>query len=121
MTKRIALFATLILSLVLLPGCPGGVPSALVGSWIITSGGDDSGLQLNANGEAIPFFIDSKLTGVLTWEADGTRVLIHQVIVGEGTFIYAAFLTSDTTMSGASVGWEGSVLGLSNTFTAVKQ
>jgi hypothetical protein len=118
MFPRIAILATLTLSLVFLPGCPGG--RAPVGSWIITWSGIDYGLQLNANGEAVPFMVDSNLVGTFTWEVDGTRVLMHHVNQS-GKRVWVAELTSDTTMSGAWVGWFGQgVLGASNTWTAVK-
>lgn len=119
MTKRIALLSTLILSLVLLPGCPGAV-SAFVGSWIITTSSNDWGLQINTNGEAIPFTVDLNLGGTWTWEVEGTRVVLHQA-GGIGQNIWAAELTSETTMTGAWLSWEGQDYGNSNTFTAVKQ
>ena len=119
MTKRIALLGALILSLTLLPGCPGAV-NAVVGSWIITLDMKEFGLQLNANGEAIPFMVDSLLPGSFTWEVAGTRVLFHQVN-GDDKIVYAAELFSDMLI-GAAVSWAiGDTLGNSNTFTAVKQ
>jgi len=122
MTKRIALLTALILLLVLLPGCPPGSGSALVGSWTITFNTLDWGLQINTDGTAVPFQIGGGiLLGAFTWEIDGSRVLFHQENMDVRT-IYAAELTSDTTMQGAFVRWAGSsLLGDSDTFTAVKQ
>lgn len=77
-------------------------------------------MQLEANGEAIPFVADGLFGGTWTWEVEGTRVLLHQV-GGGNKRVWAAELTSDTTMTGAWVNWLGVSLGGSNTFTAVKQ
>jgi len=120
MKRRIALLSMLILSLVLLPGCP-SAGSALVGGWKMTfSGNLHYGIQLNANGEATSFVVDQfTLGGTLTWDIVGTRVLIHQDIANSRT-VYAAELTSDTTMSGAYVRWSAQGLGISGTWTAVK-
>ena len=119
MPKRIALLTMLILSLVLLPGCP-GAGSALVGSWVITFSNTDYGLQINANGEAIPFMLDQIFGGTFTWEVEGTRVLLHHVL-GGNEILWTAELTSDTTkMTGAWINYFGAI-GLSETFTAVEQ
>ena len=118
MKRQLTLSLVAATLLLLLPGCPGAV-SAIVGSWIITTGGIDRGLQLNANGEAIPFTVDSLLLGTFTWEIDGTRVLIHQES-GPYKWVWAAELMSETTMEGAWVAWTGSI-GNSSTWTAVKQ
>ena len=120
MAKRIALLTTLIVSLALLPSCPAGVPSALVGAWVITADGTDSGMQINANGEAVPFMLDIVLSGTWTWEVDGTRVVLHQMN-SVNNAVWVAELTSETAMEGAAIVWKGVSLGNSNTFTAVKQ
>ena len=119
MAKRIALLTTLILSLVLLPGCP-NPGSALAGTWVFTIGGLDLGMQLNANGEAVPFMIDINTSGTFTWSVDGTRMTLDQVDGIDNT-VWEARLTSDTMMFGAFVTWAGVFVGDSNTFSAVKQ
>ena len=118
MKKRIALLATLAFSLVLMPGCP-QTASDLAGDWVITTGVLDSGIQLNANGEAIPYLIDYLHPGTFTWEVEGTRVLFYQTS-GNNKIVWAGELTSETTMNGAAVFWTGSV-GSSFGWSAVKQ
>jgi len=118
MNKQLSFLLVAVMLLLMLPGCPTAV-SALVGSWIITSNSMDFGLQLNANGQAVPFMLDGILAGTFTWEVDGTRVLLHQVS-GNNKLVWAAELTSETAMTGAFVFWTGSA-GTSDTFTAVKQ
>lgn len=121
MVPRIALFATIILALALLPGCP-GAPSALVGAWVITEvGGTKYGLELNADGTATPFMVDSTLSGTFTWESDENRVLFHQLRTDANRVVWAALIISDTSLSGAWVVWNGSAYGGSKTFSAAKQ
>ncbi len=121
MNKQASLSLVVIVLLCLLPGCP-GAPSALVGTWIITQlGGTQYGLELNADGTADPFTVTGTLDGTFTWEAEGTRVLFHQVTVSNNQIIWAALQTSDTTLSGAWVVWNGTDYGDSITFTASKQ
>jgi len=119
MFPRIALFTTLILSLVLLPGCPGAA-AVVVGTWTITINGVTSAdLTIQADGTAVSI----PLTGTFTWNLDGTRVLLEQVHP-HFSRVWSAELTSDTTMDGANVLWKGSTsvstVGDSQTFTGVK-
>lgn len=119
MIKRKALLATLIVSLVLLPGCPGTVAS-VVGTWTLTINGVTSaGITLQTDGTAV----SSLITGEFTWKLDGTRVLLEQVHP-HFSRVWSAELTSDTTMTGANVMWKGSTsvstVGDSQTFTGLK-
>lgn len=79
-----------------------------MGTWVFTIGGLDLGMQLNANGEAVPYMLDDILPGTFTWEVDGTRVILHHVS-SVNKLVWAAELTSETTMNGAAVFWAGSV------------
>ena len=118
MTKRIALLTTLLLSLVLMPGCP-ETGSVLVGDWIITVGSLDHGLQINADGTATSYMLDDIFPGTFTWKVDGTRVIFHHVS-SVNKLVWVAELTSETTMNGAAVFWAGSV-GSNYNWSAVKQ
>ena len=121
MTKRTALLTTLILSLVLLPGCPGTptAGSAAVGDWLITYNNLVFGLELKANGEAVPIPLGQPLAGTFTWEVVGTGVVMYQEFANEKV-VWAAELTSDTTMNGAFIVWAGNI-GVTHTWDAVKQ
>ncbi len=122
MTKRIALLATLILSLVLLPGCPGVSP--LVGIWIFTLGGMDAELELMANGDANSYVLPGNpaggLGGTLAWEAYGTEFILRQD-AGPNFAVFVGRISGDTSISGVWIQWEGQNAGLSGTWTAVKQ
>lgn len=120
MQKPTALLTLLVASLTVLSGCPGENP--LVGRWILTIGkSTERGLELMPNGEAVPFAVDVQLlAGTFTWEVEGDRVVFHQVAGGNRN-IWAAELLSETSMSGAWVGWAGATHGVSTTFTAEKE
>lgn len=71
MLPRIAILASLLVSLVLLPGCPGA--SALVGTWAFTIETTLVGIALNADGSAAAVPIppnNTLLDGTLSWEAN---------------------------------------------------
>lgn len=125
MQKRCALLGMLLSALILLPGCP--VPaSPLVGTWIVTLDGNPdikSGLQFNADGQALPFVVDGGIfAGDFTWEHSENRVVLDQVAGGTQRIIWAAVLTSSTIMTGANVLYAGGAVGDSpHTWTAVKQ
>ena len=125
MTKRIALFSTLILSIVLLSSCPGG-STVLVGKWAYTydGGSTEYGIEFFADGTAEPFMIQFADVGTFTWEVEGTRVVIHQDASTTGfstTYIWAAELSEmDTVMSGARIGWKGVGKGSGKEFLAAK-
>lgn len=75
----------------------------------------------DAEREAVPFAVDVQLlAGTFTWEVEGDRVVFHQVAGGNRN-IWAAELLSETSMSGAWVGWAGATHGVSTTFTAEKE
>jgi len=57
--------------------------------------------------------------GTLTWEVDGNRVVFNQRIPN-GNIVWAAELTSATTMSGQWIVWEGPGFGNNSAWTAVK-
>ena len=119
MTKRIALLTILILSLVLLPGCP-GAGSALVGTWILTTNSFDYGLELHADGTATSFMIDFVYCCTLTWEVRGTE-FIMRVVNSNDSYIFVGRIESETSMSGGWIIWEGMSEGESALWTAVKQ
>ena len=121
MTKRMALLSTLIVSLVLLPGCPGGV-SALLGTWVFTINQVATGIELKANGEVELFSIANgpTLFGTINWEVNGSRFILSQFFSNNRT-AYIAENTSNTMMSGAWVTWAGPGVGGSDTWNAVKQ
>lgn len=117
MTKRMALLFTLILSLVILPGCP--AVSALVGVWTFTTF-TDIGINLMADGTATSFASPGILLGDLTWEASGSE-FIMRIDIGQDDLMYVGHIESDTTMNGAYVFWDGGSQGQSGVWTAVKQ
>ena len=122
MTKRIALLSTLILSLVLLPGCP-GTPSAGLGVWIILIDGipNSIGAELTANGDVLPALGLSFMGGTVTWEQiTDSEILIRQVVVNDLT-VYYATLDSDTMMSGGWVKVDGIGEGGGGAWSATKQ
>jgi len=123
MTKRTALLTMLIVSLVILPGCPEG--SGLVGDWtmIVSYIAGDVGLNLLANGEAASFIApggSTPLDGTLTWEVNGSEFILRQVIP-QGDAIYIGRLVGDSSISGVFIVWDGQVIGTHGTWSAVKQ
>ncbi len=125
MTRCIALFTPLVISIILMSGCPvpAEVPSVLVGAWTYTEGGGSLpiGINLLADGTVTQFQIDNgpALPSPLTWEVDGTEFTMRAGPNG-ARIIYGGRVTSDTSISGARVVWEGLGTGSANTWTAVK-
>lgn len=121
MTKRIAILTTLILSSVLLPGCPGVSP--LVGTWTFTIAGGDYGFTLMADGTATSFAIPplmSGLLGALSWEQNGTEFILRQD-GGGPSVLFVGRVVGNTSISGAWVQWEGNHTGDGGEWSAVKQ
>lgn len=121
MRKRIICTTALLLTLSLLPGCP-GAGNQLVGSWIVTADflNDTFGLQLNANGTATSFNAPILLLGDFTWEVNGTEFILRQEYSGSWNS-YIARVTSDTFLQGGWVTWEGGLTGNGGVWSAVKQ
>ncbi len=120
MTKRIALLTTLILSLTLLPGCPGVSP--FVETWILTWGPNNlqRGLEVLPDGTATSFVVDAQIGGTLKWFEDGNQFILTQSLNAKS--IYSAGLSDDgNSMAGALVTWFGADPGTGDAFTAVKQ
>lgn len=119
MTKRIALLTTLILSLVLLPGCPGTV-SALVGTWALSMNATEFGLELMPDGTATSFMLDSTLEGTLRWWENGDQFILNQDATGSRTIYTGLIVAGSTAMAGSSLVWQGSGEGTVDTWSAGK-
>jgi hypothetical protein len=102
MTRRIALFGALILSLVVLPGCP-DASSAQIGTWAMSMvGGSDIGLEIQASGMASVFLMGTTLDRTFTWEVNGSEFLLRQVL-DDNMWIVVANIDSDTSLNGTRV------------------
>jgi len=119
MTKRIALLATLILTLVLLPGCPGA--SALVGTWVLTMNATEFGLELMADGTATSFTVDSALDGTLQWWENGDQIILNQNSAGSRKISTGLIVAGGTVMTGPSLVWQGTGEGTTVAWSAEKQ
>jgi hypothetical protein len=119
MTKRIFLFGFLIVSLVLMQGCP-GAGSAFIGMWLLTVNGTDYGLEVLPNGEATSFAVNATLGGTLKWFADGDQFIMNQDNSGIA-LIYSGRLSMDGEfMVGARVIWLGQNQGTGATWSAAR-
>jgi len=117
MTKRIALLTTLIVSLVLLPGCPGVNP--LVGTWVFNVQGVNRTVILSADGMAL----STDFEGLLTWGVDGSEFRMGQFQSDDSRFAWTGRVNSESNgMSGWWIIWEGGAAeGMCDSWTAAKQ
>lgn len=119
MAERIALLSTLFLYLVLLPGCPGAT-GMFVGTWVLTIGITEYGLEVLPIGEATSFMIGSSLGGILMWFGDGSQFIMNQNNSG-ASLVYSGNLSMNgESMAGARVIWSGQNQGTGSTWTAVR-
>lgn len=121
MFPRIAIIATLILPLLLLPGCP--VNSELVGLWTVILTvefqSDVFEWTLNADGTGTFFLIDGTPVGNLTWEAAGDKITVYRdTSVGSVAYIGTV---NNGVASGGFVNWIGPETGSGGSWSAEKQ
>lgn len=121
MAKRIPLLLTLLISLVLMPGCPLGA-GALMGQWAYVNDGKTYGLNLMANGQASSFAMppdNIALPGTLTWERNGDQFIMNQDY-GSGRVIFSGIINSNTSMDGVWMEWIGTFKGDCQSWVANK-
>lgn len=112
MIGRIPLMLTLVLVLILLPGCP-ITASALLGNWTYMNDGISYGLTLLPNGQASSFPIagfNVTLPGTLTWERNGDQFVMNQDY-GSGRVIFSGLIVSNTSLDGIWMEWIGTSKG----------
>jgi hypothetical protein len=119
MPIRIVLLATLILSLVILPGCP----SAGLGAWIVLIDGvvNSIGAELAANGDVLPVSGLQPFGGTVTWSRISDSEILFRQTVANDLWIYYGTLDSDTTMSGGWMKVVGNGAGSGGLWSATKQ
>ena len=91
-------------------GCPATpVESPLAGDWIfsITRLDDDFGVRLNADGTASYSGVSEMLSGTVTWEAEGDRLILHQTNSSSRIIWIGAFLNNNSIEHGYYVQWDG--------------
>jgi hypothetical protein len=126
MNNCVVLIGVTIVSLLSLPGCPGTPsPSPLLGAWTLMVGTDTIGLELMADGSAVATPAPDMLDGNLTWETIGTEFTLRRIKENPGgptvSVHYVGRVTTDTTIFGAWIHWEGGPYGSSGLFSAQKQ
>jgi len=119
MAKRLVLFGVLIVSLVLMPGCP-GAGSAFVGTWVLTVNGTDYGLEVLPNGEATSFAVNATLGGTLKWFADGDQFIMNQDNAGSSLMYTGGISMDGSSMAGGRVIWSGQNTGNGTTWSAAR-
>lgn len=120
MRKCTALLATLILTLSLLPGCP-GAGSPLVGTWRLAWGMAEYGVELLPDGTATSFMIDGVFEGTLRWWENGDQLVINQDFGPTRILFTGSVQNSSTYVEGLSLVWDSANPGTTTSWYANKQ